>query len=314
MADFDLDDIRRLDGGLLLVFRELLAHRRATTAARRLGLSQSAVSHALGRLRDLFGDPLFIRRPHGLEPTRRALELGPRIDALIALAGETLASGARFEPARSRRRFNLAMPGFIASIIGARLVEQFRAQAPEASFLCRRLLVDAALAAVRRGEIDLAVGQFSRIPPDLTAETLYADRFCIIAREGHPSVRPPLSAEVYAATPHVFVGEPSDVVPGEGAQDPARVAEAYGDLPPPGQIRTAAYVTQWETAMLMVASSDAIAECPGRLAERYAARLGLQVIEPPYESATPPVLAVRRAGVRDPAVDWLLAKVRAAAA
>ncbi|MBS0410897.1 MAG: LysR family transcriptional regulator, partial [Proteobacteria bacterium] len=77
MAEFDLNKIRRLDGTLLLVMRELLRRRQAQAAAARLGLSASAVSHALGRLRDLFEDPLFIRRPHGLEPTRRALELGP---------------------------------------------------------------------------------------------------------------------------------------------------------------------------------------------------------------------------------------------
>ena len=130
MSDFDIIDIRRLDGTLLLVFRELLIHRQATEVARRVGLSQSAVSHALGRLRELFDDPLFIRRSHGLEPTRRALELGPQIDVLIDLAGTTLSSKAGFEPARSRRRFNLAGPEFVTSIIGARLVEIFRREAP----------------------------------------------------------------------------------------------------------------------------------------------------------------------------------------
>jgi hypothetical protein len=74
MSDFNLNQIRRLDGGLLLVFRELLRTRRASAVAQRLGLSPSAISHALNRLRDLFGDPLFIRRPHGFEPTRRAEE------------------------------------------------------------------------------------------------------------------------------------------------------------------------------------------------------------------------------------------------
>jgi DNA-binding transcriptional LysR family regulator len=70
MAEIDINNIRRLDGGLLLVFREVLRHRRTTDAAKRLGITQSTVSHALDRLRDLFGDPLFVRRPHGLEPTR----------------------------------------------------------------------------------------------------------------------------------------------------------------------------------------------------------------------------------------------------
>ncbi|MDR3511448.1 MAG: LysR family transcriptional regulator [Caulobacteraceae bacterium] len=309
-----MNNIRRLDGSLLLVFRELLAHRRATLAARRLGLSQSAVSHALGRLRALFDDPLFIRRPHGLEPTQRALELGPRIEALIDLVGETLSADTRFDPAHSRRRFNLAGPAFITSIIGARLVEQFRASAPNAAFLSRRLLLDLALVAVRRGEIDLALGAFARIPPDMTAETLYVDRYCVIARRDHPVVRPPLDRATYAATPHVFVGDPPGYASNEVIYDPDLMAETYGAVPPPEAIRTAAYVPQWETAMLIVSASDAIADCPGRLAERYAVRLGLQVIEPPYDPAMPPVQAVRRAGLKDPAIDWLLDQVRAAVA
>ena len=110
MSDIDVNNIRRLDGGLLLVFRGLLRRRQTTAVALELGLSQSAVSHALTRLRDLFEDPLFIRRPHGLEPTRRALELAPRVDALIDLARETLEREGIFDPARSTRRFTLGAP------------------------------------------------------------------------------------------------------------------------------------------------------------------------------------------------------------
>src|ERR1700756_5020050 len=135
MSDFDLNQIRRLDGGLLLVFRELLRTRRASTVAERLGLSPSAISHALVRLRDLFDDPLFIRRPHGLEPTRRALELGPRIEALIDMAGQGLAPEGGSAPARSGRRFNLAAAEFVTALIGGRLIQAMRREAPGASLV-----------------------------------------------------------------------------------------------------------------------------------------------------------------------------------
>src|SRR5258706_16011720 len=101
MSDIDLNDIRRLDGNLLLVFRELSRTRRTTEAARRLHVTQSTVSHALARLRDLFEDPLFVRRPHGLEPTQRALELAPRIDSLIDMIGGVMAREGAFDPAGS---------------------------------------------------------------------------------------------------------------------------------------------------------------------------------------------------------------------
>src|SRR5215468_5543044 len=112
MSDIDKSDIRGLDGNLLLVFRELLRTRRTTEAARRLNVTQSTVSHALARLRDLFADPLFVRRPHGLEPTRRALELAPRIDCLIDMAGALMAGEEGFDPAGSVRRFRVVAAEF----------------------------------------------------------------------------------------------------------------------------------------------------------------------------------------------------------
>src|SRR5215510_13495997 len=123
MSDIDKPDIRKLDGNLLLVFRELARTRRTTEAARRLRVTQSTVSHALARLRDLFGDPLFVRRPHGLEPTRRAVALGPRIEALIELADVTLKSEGKFDPKVSERRFMAAAPDFFTALVGARLLE-----------------------------------------------------------------------------------------------------------------------------------------------------------------------------------------------
>jgi DNA-binding transcriptional ArsR family regulator len=112
-----------IDGGATTVQLRApeLAEDELLAVARELGLSQSAVSHALTRLRDLFEDPLFIRRPHGLEATRRALELAPRVDALIDLAGETLAREGKFDPSRSERRFALVAPEFVTALIGAKL-------------------------------------------------------------------------------------------------------------------------------------------------------------------------------------------------
>src|SRR4051794_29957142 len=125
MSDIDINHIRKLDGNLLLVFRELMRKRRTTEAAQQLGLSQSAVSHALTRLRGLFADPLFVRRSHGLGPPRRALELPPRIDRLIDAAGAVLGDGDGFDPTRSDRRFRIAAAEFVTALIGAPLVDTF---------------------------------------------------------------------------------------------------------------------------------------------------------------------------------------------
>jgi len=313
ICDFDFDNIRRLDGGLLLVFRELLLRRRATEVAAKLGLSQSAISHSLNRLRDIFNDPLFIRRPHGLEPTRRALELGPRVESLIDLAVGIISSDEGFDPLNSRRRFSLAAPDFITSLIGARLVQAFQSKAPQAAFISRNLFLDTALSAVRLGEADLALGQFGRLPHDLLAEVLYEDHYCVVARKGHPRIKGTIDLPAYAEIGHVFVGRPSGTYIGEAPYDQEQLTSTYGRIPDPDVVATVAYVSQWETAMLIVASSDAIADCPRRIVERYAKSLRLQVLDAPYETKIDTVYAVRRANASDPGVDWFLDQVRKAA-
>ena len=189
MAEFDTLQIRKVDGGLLLIFRELLLRRRASAVASQLGLSPSAISHALTRLRDAFGDPLFIRRSHGLEPTQRALELGPQIEQLIALLGSAVGGEGGFDPGESHRRFRIVCPCQFASMLGAPLVEAFRREAPNATFSTRPAYLEHALRAVRRDEADMALGVFDQLPHGLAGQLLFEDDYCVIARVGHPAVR-----------------------------------------------------------------------------------------------------------------------------
>lgn len=313
MNEFDNLQIRKVDGGLLLIFHELLARRQASAVAQHLGLSPSAISHGLARLRDLFGDPLFIRRSHGLEPTRRALELGPQVEALIELIGVTVTPEKVFDPSQTRRRFRIACPDYITSLTGDRLVQSFREEAPRSILLIRPIMLARALTAIRRGEIDLAIGAFGDLPPGLVAIPVYEDRYCVIARKDHPVIHGHVEPLTYAMTGHVFVGNPEGPLVDEGAVDRDAERAAYGSMPSPEVVRTHAYVSAWETAALIVSRSDVIADCPRRLAERLAGPLGLQILDPPYNSISLVIQAVRREG-RDSGVDWLLEKVSRAVA
>ena len=315
MTDFDQTQIRKVDGGLLLIFRELLARRQASAVAHQLGLSPSAISHALSRLRDLFGDQLFVRRPHGLEPTQRALELGPRVEQLIEAIGQAVGDDAAFDPSVSRRRFRIACADPVASVVAPGLVTAFRQEAPLATFSSRPAFLDAALRSVRRGEVDVALGVFRQIPPELAATPLYEDEYCVIARRGHPLVTGTrVDGRTYAKAGHVYVGNPEGALSDQAPIDREAMDATYGELPGPDVIRTHAYVSLWETAMLIVASTDAMSDCPRRLARLYADRLSLQVLDPPYRPFRMPVQAVRRAAAPDAGLDWLLAKLGAAVA
>ncbi len=302
MSDFDITQVRRLDGGLLLVFRELVRRRKAQEAAEALGLSPSAVSHALGRLRDLFGDPLFVRKPHGLVPTRRALELEPQVEALLALAQGTLGGREAFDPAASTRVFRMSAPEFVTDLIGGRLLNRLAQRAPGVVFTIEHLAQDRAAEALRRGEIDVAVGRFAPGFGGGRAEVLYEDRYCVAARRGHPRIDGTIDLPTYAGVGHVYATAGSETAGDE------TLPEAFE-----GRVVARAGAPHWLTVLVMVAASDAIATCPRRLAERHADMLGLQVLDPPFEPMRLTVEAVRRGGTDDPGVDWFLDQVRAAA-
>ena len=130
ISDIDRMKFRRIDGGLILVMHELLEHGSVTKTAQSLNQSQSTISHSLNRPRDLFDDSLFIRRPHGLEPTQKAIQLRPKIAALIDLTGETLGLGQSFDPSLSTRIFSLSAPEFINVVSGANLLYRIQQRHP----------------------------------------------------------------------------------------------------------------------------------------------------------------------------------------
>jgi DNA-binding transcriptional LysR family regulator len=298
MSDFDANKIRRLDGGLLLVFRELLRTGRASTVAERLGLSPSAISHALTRLREVFEDPLFIRRPHGFEPTRRAEQLGPQIEALLELASRAVSPEAGFDPLQSRRRFRFVAPEFVTALIGAGLVNRLRTVAPAVTFGVGFLGEEDAFRSLRKGEVDFAIGRFGAARRGFTVETLFEDTYCVAARRDHPQIRGAITEAQWQAIGHIYAWQPSEVGPDTG---PAHL-----------RLKDLAFVPQWLTALTMAASTDGLVTCPRRLGERHAERLGLQVLDMPFPPNRITVSLMRRAGPADTGVDWFLGQVRAA--
>jgi DNA-binding transcriptional LysR family regulator len=297
MSDINEMKVRQLDGGLLLVFRELLRRRRATEAAQALGLSPSAISHALTRLRVLFDDPLFVRRPHGLEPTRRALALGPRLEALVGLADAAMKADAAFNPATSERRFHIAAPDFFIALVGAGLVTLMRKEAPKASFYMQSMTADAAFGALKQGDIDFAIGRFGAVRPGFEIAPLYEDRYCVVARRTHPRFKRRISVSEYASCGHVF-----SYAPGEGGES-EDMTESKGTA-------ANAIVPRWLTVLAMIATCDAIATVPRRLAERYADVFGLRILKADFVNTAVSLSVIRRSGAGDEGVDWFLKQVR----
>jgi DNA-binding transcriptional LysR family regulator len=300
MTDIDEEKIRKVDGTLLLVFRELLRQRRTTLVAERLGSSQSAVSHALARLRAIFDDPLFVRRPHGLEPTPRARELGPKVDALLAAMSDAIGSTERFDAGTTQHDFRIGAPDHLATLLAPSLLEVFRSEAPRSRFAFSQQLGQDALDALDRHELDLALGRFGgRIGQNLVAETLFDDEYCLIARQDHPRIRRRVTAAIYAELDHIQVSVAGDF---RGLE-----IERVGSRALPRH--TVAAVPRFLMAFPIVAASDAVALAPRRLAERHGHSFGVSAYTVPVALEPIRVLVVRR-NPSGGAVDWLLDVLR----
>ncbi len=303
MTHIDRTKIKRLDGTLLLVFRELVHYRRTTAAGERLGLSQSAISHALARLRDLFDDPLFVRRQNGLVPTRHALEIAPMIDDIIKRAQETIDVGRTFDAATTRRHFRIGSADFMYTLVAAPMLKSFEQVAPSARLSFRMLFGDDALNSLLHDEIDVALGRFATTTDAVCAQVLFEDEFCVVARQGHPVVRGSIDCQTYVDLGHTIVTTSGDL-----ADISESALQSFGI-----QRRVIASVPRFFVALTVVSESDGLATVPRRFAERYAAMLDLQVLPLPFHLPAPPIIALRRTESNgDPSIDWLIEQLRAA--
>ncbi|HUL05701.1 MAG TPA: LysR family transcriptional regulator [Candidatus Acidoferrum sp.] len=207
-------NLRSIDLNLLVVLDALVEERSVRRAADRIGLSQSATSHALERLRNLLDDELLVRTSTGMEPTPRALDLaGPVRLALEEIQGALAAP--QFDPARAQRSFTIGVETYETIVVLPRLVDIFRNEAPGLKLLARSASVQDILAGIDQGRIDLGVGLFSELPDRFMTCRLLSDRYVCAMRSGHPLASVPLTLDAYCKAAHLLVsmsGAPTDPI------------------------------------------------------------------------------------------------------
>jgi DNA-binding transcriptional LysR family regulator len=200
-------NIAALNLNLLPVLDALLAERSVSRAGERLGLSQPAVSNALGQLRALLGDPLLVRRAGGMAPTERALALVEPVRAAMLAVERSLAPPARFDPATAERDFIIATNDFVAFALLPRLLARLQREAPGVRLQVRAFQQHAVAPDLARGEADLAFSFARTLPASYRAADLFQDRFVFVARRGHPAVRGRITLPVYLRLAHVVVSQ-----------------------------------------------------------------------------------------------------------
>lgn len=180
-----------VDTKLLVIFTELLSKRNATYVAEKMHMTAPAVSHSLGRLREIFDDPLFIRVPHGLTPTPRALELGPKIRDMLDLWSSINEGDAdNFDPATATGTLNIGFAAELGDTVFNRFILRIKQLAPELHIkLVESHSWESDVAAMRGNELDLAFSPFPTRHPEIVEEMVTSLNLWVCARKNHPVLK-----------------------------------------------------------------------------------------------------------------------------
>jgi len=290
-----------VDPGQLVALNVLLEERSVTRAARRLGITQSSMSHRLAQLRSSLGDPLFVRFGAGLAPTPRALAIAqPLAEALRALAA-SVAPAEPFDASTSSFTLGITLPDLLAPL-APRLVAALVGQAP--GIQIRLTHIAPGLSASLASELpSIALTPTRFVDDGIRSRSLGELSFGVVGRRDHPALRRPLSTERWLAHAHVTVrvgNERTNVIEEELARR--------------GLVRRIGLeVPSFLAGLLVVARSDFLMNVPLPLVDEAASALGLRLREAPI-----PLPSVRFALAwharhqHDPAHRWARERVFAA--
>ncbi|MCX7644319.1 MAG: LysR substrate-binding domain-containing protein [Rhodobacteraceae bacterium] len=302
-------NFRTLDLNLLRVLDALLREGSTVRAARRVGLSQPAVSAALGRLRRALGDPLFLRHGQGLVPTDFARGLALPLREALERLEALLAGPEPFDPATARLGFKLAGSDFFAELLMPRLARRMLEVAPEVTVQLVDLVPESYIATLEREAVDLALIPRMAFPDWAEHRPLFRSDFVVIARSRHPRLDEAglaaggtIPLDLYCALGHVLFS-PEGRRRGLGDA----VLEAAGRTR-----RVAMTLPVFSGVCRAVAESELIALLPRQLALDAAPRLGLEVYAPPLPVPPATICMVwHRRSTLGPAHRWLREEVAA---
>ena len=272
-----MHDLSAIDLNLLPLLDSLLSTGSVSASARQLGRTQSGLSHALTRLRDLFDDPLLVRTGNQmtLTPTAESLR-GParlavaQLSALIARRG--------FDPKESQRSFHIGASGYASAVIIPDLMKRLSVASPGL-----RLHVhssgDKVDRLVRDGELDLALGSRYQPLSGVLRGVLGKDRFVVVMRKNHPQVSKTMNLNQYCRLEHVLVSPRGN--PG------STVDRALAGLD--RQRETRLVTDSFMLALYTVSRSDLVTTLPAFLVKNLASEFDLHFVSPPKSLGLGPI-------------------------
>src|SRR5262245_29214395 len=204
-SDIAMTNIKKVDLNLLAVLDALLDEHSVTRAAARLGYTQPTISGMPARLRDLFGDPLFVRTQRGLLPTPRAQALAVPLKQLLA-DSHRLVTREIFDPANAKVTFSISSNDYMQHALLAPFVKVLRSEARQVRLAIAPAIIEGLGGALARGQIDLAVTIPEFAMSDLRSRLLYRERYVVAVRRQHPLARRgTMTVERFCGYDHVLV-------------------------------------------------------------------------------------------------------------
>ena len=265
-------NLRSVDLNLLPVFEAAYEERSLSRAARRLAMTQPAVSHALQRLRLIFRDELFIRHSRGMTPTPAAEAVYARLHGALDRVREVVTEAASFDPALTPRRFFLSIPHPLGPTIALRLLDSFAIRAPhlQLEFSTRSRPVDQERK-MRDGQVDLAIDWLLPEDASFCTEVLFEDQLVVIARGTHPVFSGPQTLETLRSGSFVTLRARTDEI--ERIPSYRRWHEL--------KLRHVLEVSELLEILLVVAQSDLYGIMPESLVRTAGQAFGVRRIEVP---------------------------------
>lgn len=294
-------NIKDIDLNLLLVFEVVYAERSLSRSAKTVGISQSAISNALGRLRDTLGQPLFVRSGQGVVPTTYAESIAPDVSRALTILRGTLQE-ASFNYRLSNRRFTLICSDYSASVILPSVLRKVQEEAPSVTLnvIAKHDGGDFA-SALAQGEADLAIGGLPFLAGSIRHQRLFDEEILVLTRRGHPALTSRPNLLLLSRYPHVLVNPYGNWLPWEHLAERTGVA-----IDPHIAIRVPTYLA----ALYLLESNDYLSACPQRLAALLKRHFPIEVLKLPTSLATMPIGQYwHERSQADPGHQWLRQQV-----
>lgn len=294
-------DISRLDLNLLNTLDVLLAEHNVTRAAERLHLSQPAVSMHLARLREIFNDPLLLPGPRGMRPSARADELRQPLREALSALQQAIVPSASFDPAHAKHTWHIAASDYSSATILLPALASLHDEAPDSRVAVHSFSPMQISRQLELAEIDLAFHVASEVPAHLHSRTLFAERYVLVSREGHPHLERRPTLAQFCALDHAIVSPD-----GGGFSGATDAVLAAGGL----SRRVVLSVPHFLFLQSVVAQTDLVAMLPERQARQCP---GLRISSAPVEVPGFEMAMFWHERLhRDPAHQWLRERIATA--